>query len=105
MCLCPHATTVTSLTKATDILSSHLGTINPLRKNCVYIKLTNELTGDVVEPVTHDDTIKWKHFLRNWPFVRGIHRSIPSQRPVTRSFDVFFDLRLNERLNKKSWGW
>ena len=26
----------------------------------------------------------------------------PSQRPVTRSFDVFFDLRLNKRLSKKS---
>ena len=24
---------------------------------------------------THDDVIKWKHFPRNWPFVRGIHRS------------------------------
>ena len=23
----------------------------------------------------HDDVIKWKHFQRNWPFVRGIHRS------------------------------
>ena len=23
---------------------------------------------------THDDVIKWKHFPRNWPFVRGIHR-------------------------------
>ena len=28
----------------------------------------------------------------------------PSQRPVTRSFDVFFDLRLNEWLSKQSWG-
>ena len=28
-----------------------------------------------------------------------------AQRPVTRSFDVFFDLRLNERLSKQSWGW
>ena len=28
-----------------------------------------------------------------------------SQRPVTRSFDVFFDLRLNKRLSKQSWGW
>ena len=27
------------------------------------------------------------------------------QRPVTRSFDVFFDLRLNKRLSKQSWGW
>ena len=24
----------------------------------------------------------------------------PTQRPVTRSFDVFFDLRLNKRLSK-----
>ena len=23
----------------------------------------------------HDDVTKWKHFLRYWPFVRGIHRS------------------------------
>ena len=29
----------------------------------------------------------------------------PSQRPVTRSFDVFFDLRLNKRLSKQSWSW
>ena len=25
--------------------------------------------------LVHDDVIKWKHFPRNWPFVRGIHRS------------------------------
>ena len=56
---------------------------------------------------THDDVIKWKHFPRYWPFVRGIHRSrwIPAQRPVTRSFDGFFDLRLNKRLSKQLWGW
>ena len=29
----------------------------------------------------------------------------PTQRPVTQSFDVFFDLRLNKRLSKQSWGW
>ena len=29
----------------------------------------------------------------------------PAQRPVTRSFDVFFDLHLNKRLSKQSWGW
>ena len=29
----------------------------------------------------------------------------PTQRPVTRGFDVFFDLRPNERLSKQSWGW
>ena len=25
----------------------------------------------------HDDVVKWKHFPRYWPFVRGIHRCIP----------------------------
>ena len=29
----------------------------------------------------------------------------PTQRPVTQSFDVFFDLRLSKRLCKQPWGW
>ena len=29
----------------------------------------------------------------------------PAQRPVTRSFEVFFDLRPNKTLSKQSWGW
>ena len=29
----------------------------------------------------------------------------PTQRPVTRSFDAFFDMCLNKRLSKQSWGW
>ena len=34
------------------------------------------------------------------------HRWIPlTQRPVTQSFDIFFDLRLNKRLSKQSSGW
>ena len=55
----------------------------------------------------YDDVIKWKHFPRYWPFARGIHRSPVNspQRPVTRNFDDFFDLRLNKRLRKQSWGW
>ena len=28
-----------------------------------------------------------------------------AQRPVTRSFDVFFDLRPNKRLSKQLWSW
>ena len=39
--------------------------------------------------------------LGNWP-VTG---EFPAQRPVTRSFDVFFDPRLNKRLSKQWWGW
>ena len=29
----------------------------------------------------------------------------PAQRPVARSFNIFFDLRLNKRLSQQSWGW
>ena len=29
----------------------------------------------------------------------------PAQRPMTRSFDVFFDQRLNERSSKQTLGW
>ena len=32
------------------------------------------------------------------------HRGFPLQRPMTRSFDVFFYLCLNKRLSKQSWG-
>ena len=41
------------------------------------------------------------YFPRYWPFVRGIHRwpvNSPRKGPVTRSFDVFFDLRIEKRL-------
>ena len=52
----------------------------------------------------HDDVIKWKHFPRYWPFVRGIHRS-----PVDSGhkdqwcgrLGVFY-LCLNKRLSKQS---
>ena len=45
-----------------------------------------------------DDVIKWKHLPRYWPFFAGnspVTGEVPAQRSVTRSFDVFFDLRLN----------
>ena len=58
--------------------------------------------------LSHDDVIKWKHFPRNWPFYAGnspVPGEFPTQRPVTRSFDVYFDLRPNKRLSKQSSGW
>ena len=36
---------------------------------CVLSNRTMKMSGH------HDDVIKWKHFQRYWPFVRGIHRS------------------------------
>ena len=55
-------------------------------------------------PASHDEAIKSKHFPRNWPFV-PVTAEFPLQKPVTRIFDVFFDLRLNKRLNKQRWAW
>ena len=52
---------------------------------------------------------RWRHQMKTFsallalcegnPLVTG---GFPSQRPVTRSFDVFFHLRLNKRLSKQS---
>ena len=52
----------------------------------------------------YEDRIKWKHFPRYWPFW-GVTGEFHSQRPVTRSFDVFFDLRLNKWLSNPSRRW
>ena len=60
------------------------------------------------DPVTHDDVIKWKHFSALLAICAGnspVPGEFPTQRPVTRSFDVYFDLRPNKRLSKQSWGW
>ena len=56
---------------------------------------------------SHDDVIKRKHF-RVTGHCAGnslVTGEFPAQSPVTLSFDVFFDLRLNNRLGKHSWGW
>ena len=63
-----------------------------------FVKM--ELCIYILHHSSHDDVIKWKHFPRYWPFV--LTSEFPSQRPVTRSFDVFFDLRLSKRLSKQS---
>ena len=46
--------------------------------------------------LAHDDVIKWRHFPRYWPFVRGF--TDPRWIPLTKASDAelwcFFDLRL-----------
>ena len=54
---------------------------------------------------THDDVIKWKHFPRHWPFVRGIHRPPVNSPHKGQWRGAFFDLRLNKRLSKQWLGW
>ena len=66
-----------------------------------------ELLSVTGSNVPHDDVIKWKHFSvllapceRNSP----VSGEFSSQRPVTRSFDIFFELRLNKQLNNRDAG-
>ena len=54
----------------------------------------------------------WRHEMETFSVLLAICAGnspvpgeFPAHRPVTRSFDVFFDLRLNKRLSKQSWGW
>ena len=53
----------------------------------------------------------WRHQMETFSalltFCAGnspVTGEFPSQRPVTRIFDVFFNLRVNKRLSKQSWG-
>ena len=54
----------------------------------------------------------WRHqmetfsaLLALWVRNSSVTAEFSAQRPVTWSFDVFFDLGLNKRLSKQSWGW
>ena len=54
----------------------------------------------------------WRHQMETFSAFLAIcagNSAVPgeflAERPVTRSFDVFFDLHLNKRLSKHSWGW
>ena len=56
----------------------------------------------------HDDVIKWNYLLRNWPFVRGIHRP-PVNSPHKGQWrgDLMFSLicaRINGWVNKRGAG-
>ena len=60
-----------------------------------------------------DDCLPWwRHQMETFSALLAIRAGnspvpgeFPTQRPVTRSFDVFFDLRLNKWLRKQWWGW
>ena len=54
----------------------------------------------------------WRHQMETFSALLAIcagnspvSGEFPTQRPVTRSFDVYFDLRLDKRLSKQSLGW
>ena len=60
----------------------------------------------------HVCNTRWRHQMETFSTLLAlcagnspVSSEFPAQRPVTRSFDVFFDLRLNKRLSKQPWGW
>ena len=50
----------------------------------------------------------WRHQMETFSALLALCAvpvNSPHKGPVTRSFDVFFDLRPNKRLSKQPWGW
>ena len=54
----------------------------------------------------------WRHQMETFSELLAIcagNSPVPAeflaQKPVTRNFDVFFDLRLNKQRSKQPWGW
>ena len=73
------------------------------------ILLTTEFPEVVnIYPAPHDAVIKWKTFYALLAICAGnspVIGEFPSQRAVTRNFDLFFDLSINEGLSKQTQGW
>ena len=85
------------------------------------VRITSYIqNGSIVLNMSYDDKIWqisitewwWRHQMEAFSALLAIcvgnspvPGEFPAQRPVMRSFDVFFDLRLNKRLSKQSWGW
>ena len=80
-------------------------------------KITNSLSPSPVTENTINDILIflkawWRHQMESFSAQLALCAGnspatgeFPAQRPVTRSFDVFFYLCLNKRLSKQSWGW
>ena len=74
---------------------------------CDYLSILG-FFNEVLVALIRVDVIKWKKLSALLVLCEGnspITGEFPSQRPVTRSFGAFFDLRLNKRLGKQLRRW
>ena len=76
----------------------------------IWVNRCHESTGK--SPHNNKTKPWWRHQMETFSALLAICAGnspvpgeFPAQRPVTRSFDVFFDLRLNQWLSKQSWSW
>ena len=79
-----------------------LGNHKRQRRPCSWSNITN----------LQQKTTRWRHQMETFSALltlcagnSPVTGEFSAQRPITRSFDVFFDLRMNKRLGKQSWGW
>ena len=70
--------------------------------------MSNQDTIIVPAMQYHDDVIKWGHFPRHWPFVRGIHRSPVNSSHKGQWRGAFMFSLICVWINgwvKQSWSW
>ena len=78
----------------------------------LYLRRATVWSNDCPKVEEHLIESRWCHQMETFSALlticagnSPITGEFPAQRPVTRSFNVFFDLRLNKRLSKQSRGW
>ena len=108
--------TISSVTKIHSLLCCGLLLFVDVSVGFTHTFLKNffigaEATIDPM-PIKHHWKTWWRHQMETFSALLAlcagnspVTGEFPAQRPVTRSFDVFFDLHLYEPLSKHSWGW
>ena len=74
----------------------------------LYCDITNGNTAGCLPLTKHLGVAWWRHQIETFSALLALcagNSPVTAQRPVTRSFDVFFVLRLNKRLSKQSKSW
>ena len=97
-------------------VSCRIESLNKVLNQVKFIAPHHPITYWLIEPqclsCLTQNVPWWRHQMETFSALLAIcagNSPVPgefhAQRPVTRSFDVFIDLRLNKRLSKQSWGW
>ena len=69
------------------VYSEHIQHTAIISMTDIFWKQERGIKHAILNTTCHDDVIKWKHFPRYWPFVRGIRRSSVNS-PHTKDSDA-----------------
>ena len=85
---------------------------NTWSKTYQYRLSVNQKCSIIVVGMIHATSLWWRHQMETFSALLAICAGnspvtgeFPAQRPVTRGFDVFFDMRPNKRFSKQWRGW